>query len=109
MDEVLQKQNLMKQSGKLKVVKELETSILNVYQKIKTKKKAIGFSKRELALVRKLEAVEMKKIHEGIGNLIFLNQRETAVLKVQQKLLKDYYDLATCFLEVDYLLGKLSP
>ncbi len=108
MDEVLQKQNLMKQSEKLKAVRELETSIMNVYQKIKTKKEAIGFSKRELTLVRKLESVEMKRIHEGIGNLIFLNQREIAVLKVQQKLLKDYYDLATYFLEVEYLLGKLS-
>ena len=108
MDEVLQKQKLMKQSEKLKIIREFETSILNVYQKIKTKKEAIGFSKRELTLVRKLESAEMKRIREGIGNLIFLNQREIAVLKVQQKLFKDYYDLATYFLEVDYLLGRLS-
>ncbi len=108
MDEVLQKQNLMKQSEKLTIIREFETSIMNVYQKIKTKKKAIEFSRRELSLVQKLERVEMKRIHEGIGNLIFLNQREIAVLKVEQKLLKDYYDLATYFLEVDYLLGRLS-
>lgn len=108
MNEVLQKQNLMKESQKLKAIKELETSILNVYQKIKTKKEAISLSKKELILVHKLESVEMKKIHEGIGNLIFLNQREIAVLKVEQKILKDYYDLESYFLEVDYLLGKLS-
>lgn len=108
MDEVLQKQNLMKQSEKLQVARELQTSIMNIYQKINIKKEAIVFTKKELTLVRKLESVEMKKIHEGIGNLIFLNQREIAVLKVRQKLLRDYYDLKTYYLELDYFLGKLT-
>ena len=38
---------------------------------------------------------------------MFLNQREIAVLKVQQKLLKDYYNLLTYYLEFDYLTGKI--
>lgn len=108
MDEVLQKQNLMKQSEKLQVASELKTSIMNIYQKISIKKEAIVFTKKELKLVGKLESVEMKKIHGGIGNLIFLNQREIAVLKVRQKLLRDYYDLKTYYLELDYFLGKLT-
>jgi len=108
MDEVLQKQNLMKQSEKLKAIRELETSIKNIYQKIKTKKKALIFSKKELRFVRKLESVEMKKMREGVGNVMFLNQREIAVIKVEQKRLKDYYDLEIYFLEVDYLLGKFA-
>lgn len=106
MDEVLQKKNLMIQNQKLKSIRELETSILNIYQKIKTKKMTIKLLKKELLLVKKLESVEIKKLHEGIGNLMFLNQREIVTLKVEQKLLKEYYELATYFLEVNYLLGK---
>ncbi len=106
-EEVLQKQNLLIQSEKLKSIRELKTNIANVYQKIKTKKEEIGFLKKELYLAHKLERVEIKKIHEGIGNLMFLNQREIASLQVKQKLLKSYYDLETYFLEVDYLLGIL--
>ena len=66
----------------------------------------IKLLKKELLLVQKLESVETKKLHEGVGNLIFLNQREISTLKVEQRLLKDYYELATYFLEVNYLLGK---
>ena len=107
MEEVLQKQNLLMQSKKLKAIRKLKTDIVNVYQKIKTKKEGILFLKKELSLARKLEDVEIKKIHEGVGNLMFLNQREIASLQVKQKLLKSYYDLETYFLEVDYLQGKL--
>lgn len=105
-EEVLKKQNLLIQSRKLKAIRELETNMINIYQKIKTKKEGIVFLRKELSLVRKLEDVEIKKIHEGVGNIMFLNQREIATLKVKQKLLKSYYDLETYFLEVDYLLGK---
>ena len=107
MDEVLKKEKLMKKSEKLKVIEELKTNIMNLYQKIATKKEGIKLSKKELIVAEKLEAIEIIKIHEGVGNLMFLNQREIAVLKVQQKLLKDYYDLATYYLEFDYLTGKI--
>lgn len=106
-DEVLQKKNLMVQSEKLKFLRELETNILNLYQKIKTKKIGIKLLIKELLLVQRLEWVERKKLHEGIGTLMFLNQREIATLKVEQKLLKDYYELDTYFLALNYLLGKL--
>jgi len=106
-DEVLQKKDLMVQSKKLKFLRELETDILNLYQKIKTKKIGIKLLKNELLLVQKLEWVERRKLYEGLGTLMFLNQREIATLKVEQKLLKDYYELETYFLSLNYLLGKL--
>lgn len=107
MDEVLQKENLMKKSERLKVARELKTNILNVYQKIKNKKEVMKLSKKELRLMHKLESIEVKKLYEGVGNLIFLNQREISTLKVEQKLLKDYYDFQVYYLEFKYLIGKL--
>jgi len=107
MAEVLKKEKLMKKSEKLKLIEELRTNIINLFQKIETKKEAIQLSQQELILVERLESIEIIKIHEGVGNLMFLNQREITVLKVQQKLLKDYYDLLTYYLEFDYLTGKI--
>jgi len=107
MHESLQKENLLLQSEKLKCIRELETNIMNLYQKIKTKKQTIGLSKQELSLAKRLEEVEGKKIHEGVSNLLFLNQREMGTLKVEQKVLRNYYDLKVYFLEVNYFLGTL--
>ena len=107
MHEVLQKENLLLQSEKVKYIRELETSLMNLYQKIQTKKRTIGLSKKELSLAKRLEEVEEKKIHEGVSTLIFLNQREMGTLKVEQKVLRNYYDLKVYLLEVDYFLGRL--
>ena len=107
MNEALQKENLMIQSEKIKSMREIETNIMNLYQKIKTKKQTITLSKQELSLAKRLEEAEEKKIYEGVSNLIFLNQREMGTLMAQQKVLRSYYDLKVYVLEVDYFLGKL--
>ena len=106
MEEILQKKNLMLHNQKLKEVMELKTDILNIYQKIETKKIMTELLEEELVLVKKLEHVEQKKLEEGVGTLVLLNQREISTLKVEQKLLKAYYELATYTLEVNYSLGK---
>jgi len=107
MHESLQKENLMLQSKKIKSIREIETNIMNLYQKIKIKKQTISLSKQELSLAKRLEDVEVKKIYEGVSNLIFLNQREMGTLIAQQKVLRSYYDLKVYILEVDYFLGTL--
>ena len=105
-EEILQKKNLMLHNQKLKQITELKTDILNIYEKIETKQMMTELLNEELLLVKKLEYVEHKKLEEGVGTLVLLNQREISTLKVEQKLLKAYYDLATYTLEVNYLLGK---
>ena len=109
MKEILQKKNLMLHNQKLKEIMELKTDILNIYQKIETKKIMTELLEQELVLVKKLEYVEHKKLEEGVGTLVLLNQREISTLKVEQKLLKAYYELATYALEVHYSLGKYEP
>ena len=106
MEEIIQKKNLMLHHQKSKQIMELKTDILNIYQKIETKKIMTELLKEELLLVKKLEYVEKRKLQEGVGTLVLLNQREISTLKVEQKLLKSYYELATYALEVNYLLGK---
>ena len=107
-EEILQKKKMMLHNQKLKQIMELKTDILNIYQKIETKKMMTTLLEEELVLVKKLEYVEQRKLEEGVGTLVLLNQREISTLKVEQKLLKAYYDLATYTLEVNYSLGQLK-
>jgi len=107
-EEILQKKKLMLNNQKLKQIIELKRDIFNIYQKIKTKKMMTRLIEEELVLVKKLEYVEHKKLKEGVGTLVLLNQREISTLKVEQKLLKAYYELATYTLEVNYSLGEIK-
>ena len=104
-NESLRRQILLLRSGKLKMLREIKTSIQNILQKIKMNNKSILLARKELLFVEKLEKVENRKFKEGISDLVLVNQREIKTMQTKQKLFVYYYNLKLLSIELDYVLG----
>ena len=105
--EVLQRERLLIDGNKRKLIIEIKTKLTNIIQEIEVKHQTNLFIVEQIDLAEQLARVEEIKLKEGIGNLIFINQRDIALVKAKQKLLSSYYELELLYLEYDYTLGLL--
>lgn len=73
---------------KQKKLLEISTSLRNIINSLKLLKANIDNAEQEVTLVKKLESAENKKYLHGSSNLFIINQRETATLEVEKKVLQ---------------------
>lgn len=104
-DEALQNNRLVLDSQKSTLMIEIKTKIKNIILKMKMIKEAISLSSHELKLAKKVELAEIKKLKEGVSNLLFVNQREMRTLYTKQKLFKYHYELFLLSITLDFELG----
>ncbi len=103
--EALQKEKLLLNDNKRKIIFDMRANITNILQKIEAKQQSIILARKEIKIAKRLNEVEIKKYKEGLSNLMFLNQREITVLHAQQKLMNAYYELHLLYLDYNYALG----
>ncbi len=100
--EKLRLQKMLNQSEKLAWIEELRTKIANIYVAHRQITQGIKLLKMQLQKSLELEKIEKRKLAEGVGSLIFVNQREIGTLQIQDLLMQDYLQLRINELTLQY-------
>ncbi len=106
-NETYKKERALLKNTKLTIKNDIQTNIRNIIQKISLQKKNIVLAGEEIDLVKQLERAELRRYQEGLGSLLFVNQREILTLQAKQKLLRYYFELQILHLQLKYELGIL--
>ena len=84
----LKKSSILLDKRQEKILIEIKTNLKNILNTLKTIRKNIKMSEKEITLAKELEKAEVKKFEVGYGNLFLINQREIYTLKTIKKNLK---------------------
>ncbi|MDF1876704.1 TolC family protein [Sulfurimonas sp. SAG-AH-194-L11] len=106
-NETYKKEKILLHNTKETIKNDIDTNIRNIIQKISLQEKNITLADEEIDLVKQLESAERRKYQEGLGSLLFVNQREILTLKAKQKQLHYYFELQLLHLQLKYELGTL--
>ncbi|MDF1879474.1 TolC family protein [Sulfurimonas sp. SAG-AH-194-C20] len=106
-NETYKKEKVLLKNRQQTIKNDIQTNIRNIIQKISLQKENITLADEEIALVKQLEFAERRRYQEGLGSLLFVNQREILTLKAKQKQLHYYYKLQLLHLQLEYELGTL--
>ncbi|MDF1883541.1 TolC family protein [Sulfurimonas sp. SAG-AH-194-C21] len=106
-NETYKKEMVLLKNTKETIKNDIETNIRNIRQKISLEEKNIKLADEEIDLVKQLESAERRRYQEGLGSLLFVNQREILTLKAKQKQLHYYFELQLLHLQLKYELGTL--
>ncbi|MCF6205510.1 MAG: TolC family protein [Sulfurovum sp.] len=106
--EKLRLQQLLNQSERLAWIEELRANIANVYVAHRQLQEAIRLLRHQLQKSQELEKIEKRKLDEGVGSLIFLNQREMMTLQIRQQLMQYYLKLQINELTLQYYRNAFS-
>ena len=93
---------MLNRSEELAWIEELRTKIANIYMAHRQIAQGIKLLKMQLQKSLELEKIEKRKLTEGVGSLIFVNQREINTLQIQDLLMQDYLQLRINELTLQY-------
>lgn len=106
-NEAYKKEMALLKNTQLTIKNDIQTNIRNIIQQISLQKKNIKLADEEIDLVKQLERTERRRYQEGLGSLLFVNQREILTLQAKQKLLYYYFKLQFLHLQLKYERGTL--
>lgn len=106
--EALKLKKILNENKRIARISELKTTINNLYVAHTQLKKGLDYLQKELQRAIRLEKIETRKLLEGVGSLIFVNQREINTLLIRQKIAQYRFDLQVNRLEMNYYGGELS-